>query len=93
MAGSEESVSCFVGGENHDPVLTLDKVIQLVEHGVGRPVGRGYERDRKLSAGPNVLVGRFRHGDVESSADSILQRLDDPPLVLQRPTFREREIP
>ena len=88
-----ESVTRLTCGENHHPVLTLDKMIQPVEHGVGRGAVRGYEHDGKLGACPNVLVGRFGDGDVESSPDSILQRLDDPPLVFEGSTLRKREIP
>ena len=41
----ERSVTRLAGRENNHPVLTLDKVVQLVENGVGRTAVRGYERD------------------------------------------------
>src|SRR2546423_1653334 len=79
----------------HDPgaVRGFHQVVRLPQHALGvPPIGR-HDARRQLGALPQVVVGRLRGRDVEAVVETVLQALEDMPLVLEGATRREMQLP
>src|SRR6266480_3275022 len=79
----------------HDPgaVGGFHQMVRLPQHALGvPPVGR-HDARRQLGALPQVMVVRLRGRDIEAVVETVLEALEDMPLVLEGATCREMQLP